>query len=465
MKIFAFFLIAFYCTLPGGVEGQAGYSLGFEISGLPDSVCYLVNYYGDKTYISDTAVVQDGGKLFFAGDSALAGGIYILAGQNNNRLLEFIADKDQHFTIKAEFNDLPSIVSAEGSEENRFFFGYIDYNTERMMELERMKKMKSATSHSDSSAWLQKTMDSINQLVGNYKNDFIAGHPGSFMSVIFRAMKEPDIEAAKASGSPYRYLADHYWDNFDLTDDRLLRTPLYHRKLSTFFNNVVFQHPDSIVAEADRLIEKLRSNREMFKYTVWFLTFKYETSNIMGFDEIFVHMAEKYYGRGEAFWADSSVVAAMVKRAGQLRPVLLGSVAPELILIDTSGSFISLHQTKGEYTLVLFYETDCGHCKTEIDKIKEWHTSDTTGLVVFAVCTDTSLSVWKKFIEEKNLDWIHVNGTRSITQDYHDLYNISMTPTIFLLDRQKKIIAKRLKTDQLRPFLEDFHEKRQINPE
>lgn len=456
----AYIFIVLYTGL--FANGQEGYRIRFEIEGLPDTVCYLVNYYGDKTYITDSANVETGGIVVFQGDSALPAGIYILAGQTNNRILEFIGGADHEVTFISAYEKLPMIDKIQGSDENMFFFDYIEFSSAKMSEIEKLRKKKKEIQNAETIATLDEEIDSLNTAVGKYKTDFIDAHPDAFVASVFSAMKEPDIEAAKKSDSPYRFLVDHYWDDFDLTDERLLRTPLYHRKLNDFFGKVVYQHPDSIIAEADRLIDKVTMNRDMFKYTVWFLTFKYETSNIMGFDEIFVHMAERYYGTGEAFWADSSVVAAMVKRAKQLRPILLGEKAPELILTDTSGNFVSLHRVQADYTLVFFYEPDCGHCKTETDKIKEWYDNDTLGLAVFAVCTDTSLAAWKKYIVDRKLDWIHVNGTRSITADYHDLYNISMTPTLFLLDRNKRIIAKRLKTDQLRPFLEDYYRKGQI---
>jgi len=107
---------------------------------------------------------------------------------------------------------------------------------------------------------------------------------------------------------------------------------------------------------------------------------------------------------------------------------------------------------------VLFYEYGCGHCRKEIKALKAWTPDNGLDVKVFAVNTDTSLVEWRKFILEQDLPWIHVNATRSITQDYHNLYDISVTPTIYLLDNRKKIIAKRLKTEQLIPFLETYHE-------
>ena len=146
-----------------------------------------------------------------------------------------------------------------------------------------------------------------------------------------------------------------------------------------------------------------------------------------------------------------------------MRTILIGETAPEMILLDTANGFTSLHHTEAEYLIVLFYEYGCGHCKKEIKEMKNWTDSVDYDLKVFAVCTDTSLVKWKKFIKDyKITEWINVNGTRSVTPDYHNLYDVNMTPTIFLLDEKKKIIAKKLKTEQLRPFLENHIIQRQL---
>ena len=76
--------------------GDEGYELKFQVKGIKDTVCYLANYYGDKTYLTDTARVDTKGKFVFEGDSVLPGGIYIIAGQSNNKYFECIVDKDQH---------------------------------------------------------------------------------------------------------------------------------------------------------------------------------------------------------------------------------------------------------------------------------------------------------------------------------------------------------------------------------
>ncbi len=97
--------------------------------------------------------------------------------------------------------------------------------------------------------------------------------------------------------------------------------------------------------------------------------------------------------------------------------------------------------------------------KKKIKSIKELTKTGKPDIAVFAVCVDTNLAKWKKAIVEKDVDWINVNGTRSVTPDYHDLYDIYSTPVIYLLNRKKEIIAKRISGKQISGFLEHYEKR------
>ena len=449
---------------------ETGYKITITIKDSEDTIMYLAHYYGDKTYLDDTASIKKG-KFVFDGDTLLHGGIYIIAGQKNNRYFELIVDKEQRFSVTTDVSNIIEDISFKNSDDNTLFYQYVRYNTSKHKEIGKLRnKLSRFADMPDSVKVISEQIDTINKQLGDYKLDFIKEHPDSFISVLFNAMWEPDPQdipilenGREDSIFVYQYYKQHYWDKFDLTDDRMLHTPLYNNKLKKYFEQVLYQEPDTIINEADKLIAKTEPSKEMFKYTVWWLTYKFETSKVMGFDRIFVHMVDTYYATGKAFWAAPTVIKSITERATALRPILLGETAPEMILIDTSNNFTSLHHTEAEYLIVLFYEYGCGHCKKEIKEMKKWTDSVDYDLKVFAVCTDTSLVKWKKFIKDyKITDWINVNGTRSVTADYHDLYDVNMTPTIFLLDDKKKIIAKKLKTEQLRPFLENHIIQRQL---
>lgn len=451
-----------------GASASSGYKITIKIEGIEDTVLYLANYYGDKTYLVDTAYLSKKENFVFEEGKPLPGGIYIVAGQSNNKLFELLIDREQFFNVAAVMPDLFNSLEFTNSVENELFYKYIRLNVASQKELEKLNTLiKTLPSNSDSADMISAEMDAIRKKSEDDREQMIRQSAGTFLTVMLKAMIEPDPQRVitdeslkKDSVFMYQYYKKHFWDNFDVSDDRLLRTPLYHKRLENYFNKVVFQHPDSIIAEIMNFIPDVEPNPETFKYVVWYLTYKFETSMIMGYDEIFVHMVDHYYTTEKAFWADSTVVRSLNERANTLRNVLIGVTAPNLILIDTAGSFVSLHHQVAPYLFVLFYEMDCGHCKRELAELKSWLVEDTIGVQVFAVNTDTSLVKWKNYIRENNLSFIHANATRSITPRYHDLYDIRTTPTLFLLDENKKIIAKRLKVGQMVSFLMNHYNRR-----
>jgi thiol-disulfide isomerase/thioredoxin len=281
-------------------------------------------------------------------------------------------------------------------------------------------------------------------------------------------MREPEIsdfptlpDGRRDSAAAYQYFKAHFWDGTDFTDDRLLRTPVFHNKLKKYYNEIVIQQTDTIIREVDLMIEKCRPNPEMFKYVIWFTTYTYENNEIMGFDKIFVHIVDKYYVTGQTTWITNDIKEKIIKKANKIRPLLIGEKAPNMIMLDTNNQLVSMHHINAKYLILLFWDPDCSHCETEIPIIANFYNENKEkyGLEIFAVCSDTSITKWKAGIKKKKMNWINVDGPRTVTGDFHPQYDIISTPVIYLLNEKKEIIAKRLSAIKIGFFLENYIKK------
>ena len=197
----------------------------------------------------------------------------------------------------------------------------------------------------------------------------------------------------------------------------------------------------------------------MFKYTVWYLTYNYETSKVMGMDAVFCFIVDKIYTKNRAFWVSENVNKKIIESAEKKKPNLIGKVAPELILLGENNNFISLHSINADYTILYFWDPSCGHCREETPKLINLYNDvkNTMNLKVYAVCSDTSITSWKEDLKAKKMEpFINVNGTQSVKGNYHDLYDIFSTPVVYILDKKKRIIAKRISVDKIKGFL-DFY--------
>jgi thiol-disulfide isomerase/thioredoxin len=245
----------------------------------------------------------------------------------------------------------------------------------------------------------------------------------------------------------------------DFSEGALISTPVFHPKLKTYFEDVVPPLIDSIIKYADSLIEKAKDNQELFKYIVWYITNKYERSQYVSHDAVFVHMVQKYYAKGLCPWTDEAVLERMINQANKLDDILIGRKAPELYMADTNGVFHSNYEFNRKYTIMWFWDLNCGHCKSATPKLVEFYNraKDSLDFDVYAVCMTVDSVKWKQAIIERQLPWLNVGGNVA-NIDYRVVYDINTTPVLFVLDKEKKIIVKKIGIDELEPFLRHYDE-------
>jgi len=416
-------------------------------------------------HIKDTLKVDGSGRCTYKAPADLPRGLYVLA-ITDKIFFDFVINNDHKFSMETSKADPQKKMVIRDSPENTLFYEYLNTTRDQYDRIQALdNRAKALEGQKDSLKVLSDRAAVINKELIAYKLGIARNHPESFTALLINAMREPDVPEPPMlpNGRPdstfaYKYYKAHYWDGTDFTDDRFLRTPVFHNKLKKYFENVVVQSPDSIIREADDLIERSRPNAEMFKYLIWFTTYKYENHEIMGFDKIFVHLVDKYYVTGQTTWITKDVNEKIIKKANKIRPLLIGQVAPNMIMQDTSLRLVSMQSISAAYLLLLFWDPDCGHCEKEIPVLKEAYDQmkEKYKLEIFAICSDTSVVKWKNAIRKKHMTWINVDGPRTLTGDYHEQYDIISTPVIYILDRNKMIIAKRLPADKIASFIESY---------
>ena len=448
---------------------QDGYKIKIKIKGLKEKDTLLLgHHFADKMYADDTAFVDKNGWAIFEGKKKLDGGIYVVIVPSlKRRYFEFLMDNVQQMTLETDTTDFIKNMKVNGSNENNLFFEW----QRTMSNLEKQmrpiqEKLNMHKNNKDSSDYYKNKALEIDKKRKEYWQNTIKNNPNALLTKILKVLTPIEIpEFNLPENTPkrdslirlyqYVYHKDHYWDNVDFSDDRLLRTPFIHQKLQDFYKNVVLMNPDSLTKEAIKVIELTRKNKYFFQYVVVFSVNYFETSQIMGMDRIFVNLAERYYLKGECWWADSTLINKIGDRVKKLKPNLIGEIAPDLKMEDINGMWHQLKYIKADYIILAFFEPSCGHCKKEIPKLHEYYkTVKDSGIVVFAVYTQHDKDEWKKFIEEKQLDdWINVWDKYNFT-NFRNLYDIYSTPVIYILDKQKKIIAKRIGVEQIEKFIQ-----------
>jgi peroxiredoxin len=176
----------------------------------------------------------------------------------------------------------------------------------------------------------------------------------------------------------------------------------------------------------------------------------------MGMDAVFVHLVEKYYVGGDAFWLNDEQLNKVITRAYSIAPNLIGQQAPPLEVKDSSMKPISLYTTKAKYTVLVFWDPTCGHCKIEIPRLDSAYQASwkNKGVKMIGFKTEGTRDEWRQFIKEHKLSgWIHA-WDPDAQSNFRRLYDVYSTPVVYLLDEKKKIVAKRLGVEQLNEFIE-----------
>jgi thiol-disulfide isomerase/thioredoxin len=285
-------------------------------------------------------------------------------------------------------------------------------------------------------------------------------------------MPEPivpkSIDETKMPGSSFRYFKEHYFDNFDFSDERLLYTPIFHAKIDKYLNQLTPQHPDSISVSADFLVNKSRANKENFKWMVWYITNIYEQSKVMGFDAVFVHMAENYYCKGEAFWIDTAKLTKICDRAAHLKKINLGAVVPNMFLEDTTlnGRFIYDLMKNDKYTIFWFWNSGCGHCQKETPELyKKWkEISKDLNIGVISITEERlggkeepEMNRWKKYFRDHPMpEWKNLRDANNY-YDFKDMFDVYATPKLFIVESAThKIIAKSISVEQIDDVIKQY---------
>ncbi|MBE0649672.1 MAG: redoxin domain-containing protein [Bacteroidales bacterium] len=450
--------------ISGAAIAQKSYQIKIQLNGFKEHSLLLASYYGDKIRLVDTAKAVEPGVFVFTGDKPLTGGIYMTISPEKKKLFEFVINKNQQFALITDTANYALDMKVENSLENQLFFNYLKFSEKQYKESMAIEKKRNEFKKDDKDyKELTSEMDSLKKIASEYRDRLRQEHPKTFVAEIFRAMSETEkagTENPKTKEAFYQ-LKDQYWDHFALNDPRMFRTPLYERKINIYFQDFVPMQPDSVDKAIDIVIRKAEPCTECVSFLVWKFTVEYQNPKYMGFDKVFVHMVDQYFDKESIQNTTPSILKLLKKRADELRPLLLGNKAPELVLMDTTGRYVGFESLPNRYTLLLFWDYNCGVCRQEMKELVPFYNkyAKKYDLAIYGININPDLANWKKAVKDRQLHWINVNGTRSIKGDYTKTYNIHGTPQFFLLDKNKRIIAKQFSVSQLKMILDDFTKK------
>lgn len=445
---------------------NAGHNIKITLTPIKNAKVYLGSYYGKNKVLADSALLNETSTGFFKGDKKLVEGVYFVVSPNYVIQFELLVGSNQNFTIVADTANKDNVV-IKGSTDNDVFKQYTEgTQTKGMALFQLQQQLKDAKTSSDSNN-IQTQIKNKTKELEDYRNSITTKNPNSLLATLLNAMKRPDappipvINGKPDSTFPYRFVKDNFWNDVMFDDPRLLRTPFFEAKVDEYYKYYVHPNPDSIYKDVKYMLVFARPNKEMFAYLLTKFTNKYLNPEYMGQDLVFMHLFEDFYLKGDTTILDQKSKKMIFDRGYSLMLNQLNKPAPNLDLVDVKGKNYPLYAIKSNFTFIVFWDPTCGHCKEEIPRIDSIYKAKwkALGVKVYAVNTkENLLTDWDKFLKEKSIstDWLHVYQTKEARQieinlgvpGYVQSYDVFKTPTMYLLDEEKKILAKQLSIQQ-----------------
>jgi thiol-disulfide isomerase/thioredoxin len=453
---------------------QEGYEIKVTFKPYKKQYIYLGHYFGKQYPIIDSVLLDEKSQGVFKGTQKLQGGIYLIGYPNKAGFFELLLDKQQHFSVIADTASIKNGISFINSEDNTLFSGYQQYMGSKGKEIGELQKQLSAAKTKADSTRIKNDLLKLDAGINAYREKFIRDHPGNILSALLISMKEPELTGrlkdpkTKADSlDAYNYFKDHFWDGVNFWDGRLAYTTFFEDKLDKYFAQLVIPQPDSIIKEIDWMLGFASANAEMNRFLLVKFVNRYLNQKYMWEDAIFVHLFEKYFAQKEYPWLSAEGRKTITNRAYSLMANIMGSPAADIMLPDSSGKMRSLYEQPGEFILVSFWDPTCGHCKEVLPRLDSFYRAKwkAAGLTMYSVAkeTDGSKKDWLKFINDHNLQgWTNVyyskiddkSRTDAGIPGYSQLYDVLSFPTLYLLDKEKRIIAKKLTYEQIDEVLQ-----------
>lgn len=442
------------------------YDLQFTIKGVNDTVL-LGHFVDGKPYRTAEAVADQNGSFRFTGEGSLSPGIYFIAVKNV-RLLDLVVGDDQQFSIETDTVDLPGLIKVTGDIDNQLFYENMNFNIARNKEVEPFRKVLQDSTATDAARTAAREgFLKVNEKVIAYQNNLIAQHPNTVTAKYVRSLQpvkvpDPPVLADGRIDSTFqlRYYRQHFFDNVPLSDPVMLHLPasIYTDRIQEYLDELYAPDPDTLIQVIDRMATEAKKNEETYRAFVVTVLGKYGTPEYMGLDKVFVHVIKKYVSSGEMdYWIDDATKKSWEEFAHRYSLSLIGQKGKDLILQDANGVMRALYNMKNKYTIVYFFDPDCGTCKKETPKLVDFLNKTKFDVGVYAVSADTSMTKMKNYIQEMNMQkFTTVCHYYSAVGHYQQLYDAASTPTLYVLDQDKIIIGKKIPSENLEAFLTDY---------
>jgi peroxiredoxin len=454
--------VVFLSLISLNLFSQQGYHIRYTVKGLANGKAYLAVCRGNIRIPVDTTSVVNG-VIDFKKKKPLPVGVYRIIFKDSS--FTDLVFNNEDVVMENQLPYLRANLKIIKSEETKIFYEY--WNTSRQLKDSIDETIKIGeviyknnggvfTSDLDS---MQKRVVLLNSNLKNFTTRLIEKSKGMFVQKLLKAYLSPDYEVYLKKPEAFQYksrfsfLKDHYFDNVDFADSSLLNTEVFYQLANDYIST--FSDPpttDSYIRTIGFVLGKASDSKPVYNYLLNLMMNTFETSD---FEEVYVYLIENYYLQNTC--ESGSGHKTIAAKAEALKKLEIGNSAPEIKMGDVNGNLTSLYSINTKAVLLLFWSAECQHCEAAmLELINIYNDYKPKGLEIFGVSIDTVRSLWIEGISKNNLKWFNVSDLKGLKSEYISSYNIWHTPTFYLLNKEKAIIARPLSVEQLKAKLKEI---------
>ncbi len=257
----------------------------------------------------------------------------------------------------------------------------------------------------------------------------------------------PDIPTILTSSDEKReYLLKHYWDRFDFADTAIVKKNIIE---SVFVNHLcIIMQEETEMVVLKECVDNLCSRMEKYPHARRVFMelnddYLYNPNSQYYNENIYLIYLErmivsKYLGDAEK--------SNLIFKRNLIRRNMPGDMATDFFCYLENGRKISLFNTKikGDYLLLLFYAPECPMCmetmKVMTEDVLLSEAVKKGKLTVFAVYTEGDEKEWRTSCGKLPDEWIKANDRMMILDKA--LYDLKAMPSLYLLDKEKRVLLK-----------------------
>ncbi len=424
-----------------------------KIDGLCKSTASLYSLeLGFLNQIGKTVSDNNGKFLFIANKLNLNIGLYRIFLESNE-WFDIIFDRND-IEIHSTKNNLRGNFNVIKSKSNILYYSFLSLHNIYKRELNKLILVTSQSEKNQQEFEIQK--GKFEKIKKKYK-DFLTTttNKNSFVSRYIKSMQTPILKHfEKVNIKPF--LIKHSLDNVDFNDVGLINSDVFVNKaieLIGYYTDPKFskiQQKNKYITAIDDILNKAKVNELVYHGIVEFLIEGFKKLNFLG---IIDYIVENYV-LPDDLCIDSQTDNSIQMRIDQAKYFKKGVIVPNIILPDSNGRKISLFEIKAKVKLILFYSSSCSHCKELMPQIKNIHDSNKNDeFEILGISLDNDFDTWVNYIKKNNLTWTNISDLMGWKSETAYDYFIYATPTMFLVDKNNRLIGKVNTFEKLNNFL------------